>query len=243
VISSLFMRYEWDSVIIGTYAAVCISVFLFLTVAERKGWRAHTPGEKSRLTRFLDTVKNSALFKSLPLQVIGVLVPVYIVAGSLFATKVPNDFGMVSIFSLGLLAVLMFVRVTYLYRGIIYAVAMFIVYLGIYYSPDTSGPVQKLEIVIFFVLFVAIAVAVRFDINARFKATPMDYLVLFMIFIVGILAERYLQNHNLTLLFIKGCIILYGCEITITSMRNRWNRLNLSVLVTLLVLGTRGLLM
>ena len=179
--------------------------------------------------------------QSVPVCLLSILVPLYMLAGSMLVTTVPKDFGVMAVFLSGMLVVLLFMKgkeINYLQRGIIYAVAMFVVY----FPPAVAESISNLESLLFLLLIILIAISIRFTESVPFKTTPMDYLVLFMVFIIGILSERYLENHNITLVFVKGCLILYGSEIIVTTMKNKWNSLNLASLATLLILGIRGLL-
>lgn len=245
LISSLFLRYEWDWLIIMVYLLAAISLFMALTFLEAKNWRAHAPGTSSRLSGFITRVRQSKLLKTIPVLIIGTVIPAYVILGSIFIAEVPGDFGVVSAFLfLFMLVALLFGRQhsSMILRGVIYTVSVFVAYLSVYFPPTASATYNSLDTLLFAILFISLALVFRFSKNDSFQSTPMDYLIILIVLTIGILAENHLHNHAMTLLFLKGCVILYGCEVMITKMKCKWNILNVSILTALSILGLRGLI-
>ena len=248
LVSSLFLRYEWDWLIIGIYLASVILLFAMLEYAERRGWRAHKVGRKTKFSRVVSQVKESWAFKNIPVLVISVCLPLYLSLGSVFVSNVSSDFGYLSLILFLLLMIFLFInkninslKTSIIRRGVIYITSIFIVYLSVYFPPDVTFPLEKIEIFILSALFVSISIVLRFSKDFSFQVTPMDYLVVFLGFAVGILAEKYVHSREIHLFFIKSVIVLYSCEVLVIRTNSKWNSLNVSSLLALLILGVRGI--
>ncbi|MCP4041237.1 MAG: undecaprenyl/decaprenyl-phosphate alpha-N-acetylglucosaminyl 1-phosphate transferase [Gammaproteobacteria bacterium] len=244
IINAVLLRYHSDLLILGLYSFVCSSLFVLLTIGERSGWKAHRPGERGRLTESIRVMKQHRLFTTAPLALVAVAIPLYVFIVSLSVREVPRDFGVISaalflIFLWGLVSGKDLRSIPM--RGTVYIAVTFIVYLRITFPRPALEVLQSYETAYFVLLALAIALAVRYAVDVKFKTTPMDYLIVFLVVTIGIFSTSYAGGLELSSLVIKIVVTLYGCELLINRTKQRWQELNLSFLVALGILGIRGI--
>ena len=242
VTSAIVFRYDWDYVILGFYLLVTVLIFGSLTLAERLGWRT---GQAAPLAGWLSRVRHNPAINRGSLSWVGISISLFLVGGSLFISTVPQDFSLMSIpILIVMLAVLLFAKQDHViaYRIAPYAVALFVVYLTIKYPPVILEPNYGIiEITFFALLALAIVMTFRHCKETQFNLTPTDYLILVGAIGVSFLSEHVIRDAAAAALFLKGVIVLYGCELLINHMRTRWNPLTLSSMGALGILGWRGL--
>ncbi len=243
ILLALLMRYDADGAILAIYFGIIGALFLFLFVMTRREFKVHASHSPSRLTATIRAVRNHPLFYATPVRVIALFVPLLFIAGSLLARVIPRDFGI----GASILAALLFLHLiipgiqdSIVPRAISYVTAAFIIYLESKYFAGTSLR-AAIETGYFIVLAVAIGLAVRYSAAIEFRTTPMDYLVILIVLSVGLLTDGSARSAYIGAMAVKLVIVFYGCEFIAVRVKNRWNLLNLSSLLTLVILGVRGL--
>ncbi len=244
VVLALFMRYDMDGVILGAYFGICISLFLYLYLATRLGWHAHRTRVEPRLKRAIVAIRHHPLFTAVPVQIVTVAIPVLFLGVSLLCTRVPKDFAVGATALAALLALqLILARAngSLLLHAVSYVTAAFVIYLEGKYMGEQVLLFDYADIGYFVILAIAIGLAVRYAAKAEFKTTPMDYLVVLIVLSVGFLFRNNLTEAGIGAMVVKLMVVFYGCELIISRSRSRWNSLNISSLLTLSILGARGL--
>ena len=244
VISAIFMQYHGDWWVTGWYLLVCVSVFIFLVVAERANWTAHRVDEESKISQLIVYLKTKDVLTVAPARLVMFMVPLFIAVTPLWITTVPRDFGMVSGAMLMVLAFEMFFgkngdSVTA--RAAISVVAIFAAYLSVNYVPSIYEGFEFGRTVYFTVLAIAIATSVRFSKRISFNVTPTDYLIVFGLLTTAFFANEHFVARDTSVLLIQAVILLYGCQLLIDQKGGRWSFLNVATLGALGVLAVRGL--
>ncbi|MGH8644028.1 MAG: MraY family glycosyltransferase [Gammaproteobacteria bacterium] len=244
VISTVFLRYASDTLIIGFYMGISILIFSLLTRAERTRWHVDHRAKPSRIEAMSLAIQNNDKIGWTSFVVVMVAVPVYMFIGSLGVASVPRDFGIIATLLFAVvIAELAFSKgsrsVTA--RGAIYVAAIFAVYLTIHEPSGLAPYMKSIEFGYFFVLSMAIALCVRCTRENMFEITPMDFLIVCGAVTAGILGGRNLQIQETSFIVIKAIILLYGCELLLSRLVKKWNILNISAVMALGVLGARGL--
>ncbi len=245
VISTVFLRYAHDTLIIGFYVGISILIFSLLTRAERTRWHVDHRARPSRIEALSMAIQNNEKIGWTSFVVVMIAVPVYMLIGSLGVASVPRDFGIIA-------ALLFAVVITELVfnkgsrpvtvRGAIYVAAIFAVYLTIHEPSVLASYMKSVDFGYFFVLSMAIALCVRCTRENMFEITPMDFLIVCGAITAGILGGRNVQIQETSFIVIKAIILLYGCELLLSRLVKKWNILNISAVAALGVLGARGLL-
>ena len=245
VLSALAMPYESDALIIGLYLIVVLSIFLFLYLAERRGWRVHALDETAALDGAIESAKKGVLWRVAPHMVVMYGASLFLLSGSAIAVEIPRDYTVIAIVLavLMLLRLLLGFRVWYLsLRLMVYVTIAFMVYLLNTYQPAYLSGVDPVTYVYFGVLVSAIALTLRFENGGNFDATPMDFLVLLAILALVMSSSVGIVDTRITAMALKGVILFYAGEMILKNMKRRWNVFTVSVLVSLVVVGVRGVM-
>lgn len=245
VVSAVLLRYEADWLILSLYLGLCTLVFILIYSARHAGWRAHQPHAVSRLSWLIGLAKKQKVFMAAPGRLVGVAIPVLLIAVSLLADRVSRDLGTGAAV---LLMPMMFYLVSrtprdsILIRMISYVTSAFVVYLETRHLGTQYPAMESIAPVYYGALAIATGLAVRFANDGEFKTSPMDFLVIFFVLSVGILTRIQPSQIELGSMAVKVVILFYGCEVVISRLKNRWSPLSLATLGTLAVIGIRGLL-
>ena len=244
VICAIPLRYESDGLILGVYLFVCTTVFLFLTVAESTGWLAHKEGTPSALRRIIESIKSHQHFLNAPAIFLMIALPVFLVGSPLLSTHVPRDFGIASaILFVFLLAGLIYGKASWIFlRAIIFPAVAFGVYLlDIYPRPDGSY-FTSLAYLFFGSIVLSLAIVARYAPDRLFRFTPMDFLVVLLVVLMGIMPEERPVSAVAVAILIKIIILFYACEYLISRSTKRWNGLTISTLGCLGLIAVQGIL-
>ncbi len=215
VSAAILLRFEADWLVLTAYLLVCTFIFGTITCLERNGWRAHRGGRESLVQRFVRQCRSNSLLSSLPAYLLMAMVSIYLLVAALTCGKVPTDFGWMSLGLLLVLATDLFLvrREGHPYAmNVIYLVSIFVVYL----SSESSGALVvsgSLELAFFVLLAALIALTLKLDARIRFATTPLDYLVVLALVTVILIGAYYRQILPLSLLVVKGVVLLYGVEV------------------------------
>lgn len=244
VISAIALRYETDALIMSVYLGVCTLLFAFILVAKNRGWRAHPIRRSSGLANIVQTLMRNTAVRGAPVRVLAVLIPALIIFFGILITNVPRDLGIgaAALSFISLLA-LIFVRHgdSVLFRASAYIAAAFVVYLETKQTDMLSPAMVAVENGYFIFLAVTIGLAVRFSTDEKFKTSPLDFLLIFIVVTVGVFSHNQTQHADLGAIVAKLVILFYGCELIISHAKSRWNILNLSALGVLALLSLRAL--
>ncbi|MDH5388269.1 MAG: undecaprenyl/decaprenyl-phosphate alpha-N-acetylglucosaminyl 1-phosphate transferase [Gammaproteobacteria bacterium] len=242
VVGAVLLPYESDYLLIGLYLGSSILLFSIITIAERSSWSAHISNTVKPL--FLSNVldKNAHL-AIIPYWVLELGISLFIVTAALMSNNIPVDLG---VSSLILLILLLLVAVTSLFRIQLYRLIMFVTMGFSVYLVSTYPPVWLLDqISIVYIFFVLMAfssfVVARITIADKFQITPLDYLVIIVVIIVGMLPGIDHGSSSMIGMAVQIIVLFYACELTIQHMKNRLNVLTGSAMLALGLIAIRGL--
>lgn len=243
VLAAMQLRFETDALILALYLGVCLSFFGAIIVARRGGWRAHRVGEVSRLSLLLQAARHNGLLTTVPVRVVAVGLSALLLAVSVLSNDVPRDVGAGALLLVAAMLVYLLrsdVPGLLTPRTVAYVTSAFVVYLETRNIDFNLPWFPTVEVIYFAVLALAIALAARFSATGEFKPNPLDFLVIAVVFGLGLLVRGQVDTAGISLMAVKLVILFYGCELILAHIRTRWNPLNLSAIVTLSVLGVRA---
>ena len=243
VLCAVMMPYESDGLIIGVYLVVVAAVFVSLYMVERAGWRARKKTDAAALDEAIEAVTHSSWLRSVPYGVVFYGISIFLITGAFISTNVPVDFTMlaVTLFLLLLLRLLAGYRVWVLpLRLLVYMAIIFVVYLLNTYQPDYLSGADLFTYSFFGVLVAATGLSIRFARDDNFNVTPTDYLVVIAVLVLVVLTNKQIVDSGMTAIALKSIILFYGCELILKGMKSRWNVFTVSALISLLVIGARG---
>ncbi len=242
VISAIPLMYEKDLSILIFYLLICSSVFAFLTLSERVGFKVHKEkkGKKDIFSMVLDKYPR---MREVPTKLIESGLSLFIIASALVVGDVPADF---AVSSLVLLLLLLFVLISglfgyQLYRLILFVTIGFAVYLLSTYPPDWLLEQISLVYIFFVILTVASFITVRISATDQFQITPLDYLVVIMVIIVSMAPEIEHGASSMVWMVVQIIILFYACELVIQNMKSRLNSFTGAAGLALALIAFRGL--
>ncbi|HEC05346.1 MAG TPA: undecaprenyl/decaprenyl-phosphate alpha-N-acetylglucosaminyl 1-phosphate transferase [Thiolapillus brandeum] len=245
VLSAVLMPYEADSILLGIYLAICVSIFASLSVAERRGWRAHGAGAKGVISGLANALRPDGALTSIDHKLIQVMLSVFLVMATTTSAQVPGDLAV----GASILFLLLFARLWFGYRAwflflrlILYVAIAFAVYLVEHYPPPFLQSDVLVHRVFFGVLVLAVAVAVRSSKDEFFQVTPLDYLVVLIVLALALMSEAGYADFDIVKFMLQVIVLFYGVEVVIKHMRSRINIFTVSSLASLGVVAIRGIL-
>jgi len=223
VLCAINFRYASDGLVMGLYLTICGSLFLALYIAEKNNCNFGSNNHESKLTSFVNLLRERKLFTEGPLILLKLLIPAYFVIGSILITQVSTDFG-IELAAISLILVLSWLLrnydfSTYLLRVGIYAMAVIMVYLLNQQVIPETGWLYSIDILFFAVLTVTVAIVVRYAKQIEFSVTPFDYLMVVLVVAAGIVQQNYGSDLALGYIVIKSVILFYGCEIAVNNRK------------------------
>lgn len=244
VVGAVPLRYQYDLAVAATYLFVVGALFAALHFREANGWRLRKrDGPGSRLATIVEHFGDSRLLRHAPFIVISVVVPGFMLLGSLWVATVPRDFAVVA----GVLAAVIAAEMlrapaagSLPARAAIYATAIFTAYLFINYPGFARPRVEFVTVLALGILAVAIAIHVRFaSTKQEFGTTPTDYLIVFGVIALTVFGTIDIDSRSVVELVAYTTVLLYGCEVAI-SVARRTRILNAAALAALMILAVRG---
>lgn len=242
VISAIPFMYANDVVILVFYILLCGSVFVFLTVSERSGFKVHKEkeGAKDIFTMFLEKYPR---MHDVPIKSIESGLSLFIIASALTVYKIPSDFAISSLIMLLLLLIVLVTNVFgyQLYRLILFVTIGFSVYLLTTYPVDWLSREVDLVFVYFIIMSIMAFIVIKTISNDEFKITPLDYLVIAVAMLIEFLPGENVFRENLIWMIVQIIILFYVCELLIQNMSRKINRFSGSVALALALIAYRGL--
>jgi UDP-GlcNAc:undecaprenyl-phosphate GlcNAc-1-phosphate transferase len=245
VLSAIALRHKSDWVIAVVYLAICGLTYSILGFAEKSGWRISKEDRPVAFGQAVSAVRHTFLVVA-PRRILDVVIPAYLVIGSLLAKDVPRDFGVAA----GVVFVLMVIETVFtqahrsiIRRALVYMTATFVIYLQLDYPQALQSWAGLARMGFFFLVAGSVFTAIRFSPRRRkyeFNYTAMDYLMAIIVLITVVYSYFELHNDSIAFFVAKLVVVLYACELMMIEKRNRWNILNISSLLAGGILAFRG---
>ncbi len=244
VLGGLWLREHSDWMIVMTYLAGCLGIFVLLHIAEVRNWKVRPA--KNPVLRKLSGLKHNRRAVVAPRRFLEVAIPVYLVFESASASTIDMGIGVIGAVLFGLLLltnILVGRRRSLAGRALIYTVCSLVVYLSISGPPVTNGWLRTSEIAFFVLLAAGIAISIRTCPARRqneFRTTAMDYLMVLVLWIALNLTPH--PFAPLEAMVFKLVVLLYACELLIVERRERWQRLGIPSMAAAGIIAIRGLI-
>jgi hypothetical protein len=247
VLGGVLLEYESDYAVAGLYIAVMLALFGGLSLAESRGWRRDADRIDAG-TRWLSTLFDPVLLRRLMLGFIGAVVPVLLVAPTLWASSVPRDIGTLSLLLAAVLALALLIRpgvarnlAPVVVRTIIYIGAACAVFVLTQYPGRDASAMTGPTSLLVAALAIAIGLFVRFLSERRFATTPTDYLIALGLLVLAAIDRVQVGAGGMVQFVTYVIVLFYGCEVVVGHV-GRWRlALGLPTLAALAVLAFRGL--
>lgn len=233
------LRYAHDESILAVYGVFCAAVAGLLYFAQNCGWRV--PHFSQRRLNQLKEFGREGLFARLAHGYVLVAMPVFMVAGAVFASGISGDIALLSLILLLLCGVEWIrnrqARISWTERGVIYIVAAVLLYL----TETGHGPLP-LNQLFFGALAIAVVLGFRYSADAGFAATPSDFLIIFFALALPIIPQAQELAPLWTAYLPKLVVLYYGVEMALSRLSGRRHMVRTVTMATLGIILLRGLL-
>jgi UDP-GlcNAc:undecaprenyl-phosphate GlcNAc-1-phosphate transferase len=246
VICAISFPYENDLLITGIYLVTSILVFVWLTMCERRGFRAHkSTSNNERDHHVLPEFLTSKHILALPQQALETGVMVFLIGAALMSITVPLDIAVsasVLLVVLLLLVLLPQLANWFLLRLVVFVSIGFAVYLSTNYPPQWLIDQHYLVYIFFAFLAVTGFLAVRLASDRTFKITPLDYLVVIALLFIAFIPEYPDSGQELTWMALQMIVLFYASELILQQHVTVRNRVSGALIAMLSLVALRGLL-
>jgi len=248
VVTALVLRFHSERLLLGFYLLFSGGIISFFHIAGQNRWRIKRYALIDHLIKGrLRDLKE----KQVPIRVAFRGVQFGLPALLLFTVFVPAQlpayvglFALPSAIFIGIAVIWKKAWVNQGLRPALYLTIPFLLYFSQAVPADWfSSPWQQLYHLWFAAMVVLVVLTLKFTRRQKgFKATPLDFLILFIALVLPSLPNSGLQSRQLTFLAVKGLVFLFSYELLIAEQRGELNKLALMTAVTLVVVFLRSLL-
>ena len=247
IIFALTLQKLSDWYLIILYLVYSIAIVAFFNFVERTGFQTNRQGFLNPINERLRVIKDRGVIIKYCFQIVKISVPSLFILNCLIPT---TKFESYYILALGfmILTILAWLFKNDLVDQVtklgLYVVTPFVVYAGdqgIYeYLGKTFSIIYNIA---FAVLFVFLMITLNFTRRkTRFKSTPLDFLVVFILFFIFSMPNAINIDYQMGLVSVKTLILFYGYEILVGELRQRTNKMTMASSMLLMIAGLKGLI-
>lgn len=246
VVTALLVRYEADLVVVGVYLGLVTGLLFALMGIEQRQAENGRAMVSAPLTGVIAKADSYLRSRSVPLKVLGALLPALMVLSPLITSQVSSDVVYIAM----VIGVLLVVRLVFVasaafipLRFLLYMVAAICVYLiaGRESSEVLLGGLgDAFAAGIVAVIVVTGVMAMRYDKSGAFKTTPTDFLVLTITIAIGVISKGSGFPEEFGRIVVLLVITFYAMEICLRNMASRWNMLTMGGLAAVTLVVVKG---
>ena len=265
VITAIVFRYHSEWFLLSSYLAFSGMVLLVFFTAEKYGWKIRRFDLVDRIIKgHLQIIVKQGLLIKLSFRVVEYGLPVLLLFSCFIPSAIPDYFHILSavLFLLlliiwlvtmsrlrsGALALYLSIPLSWLRRAVLtlclYLFIPVLIYVGVTHkAPWFSEELENIYNVVYLVLMAFVILTLKFSRRKKgFKVTTMDFLILFLVFIVPLIGGTYLQYKSMGLIVAMTVMLFFSYEVLIGELRGNLNRLSYLTLASLLLVAGRGFL-
>jgi UDP-GlcNAc:undecaprenyl-phosphate GlcNAc-1-phosphate transferase len=236
------LRWQSDIQVLAIYAFFACAIFsVFVIPADR----FFSPRRHQGPPAFPEAGARaeSSWFSRIPIYTLAGAVTVFFLGGVFLPSHVPFDVGNVALLLFLLLPI--GIRIfpsagPWFIRVGLYVGSTFVLYLSDQGVSGTQGSFHTPLNVFFLCLAILIMLTIRFGSEHRFQTTPLDYLIIFLAFVIPFLPEIRVEEINISLLTAKMVVMFFAFELLLHTFAERLKPFGFVLLWVLLGLGVRA---
>jgi UDP-GlcNAc:undecaprenyl-phosphate GlcNAc-1-phosphate transferase len=248
VIAALVFRFYSDWFIVSVYAFVSLVFLGGLALAERKQWRLKREGILDRIVKgHLRVLKERRVFIRVSFSIIRYGVPLLLLVTCLLPRTVPNYLALLCAVAGCAITVGHLVRrpwVKWFLVTTLYLFIPFIVYLG---EIENASWFVNLWPKLYNAWYAALALFVVLTLKwtgrkEGFRMTPMDFLIIFIVFAVSVLPGGYAKEYHLGPVAARIVTLFFAYEVLIGELRSELGFVAMTTAGALFLVALRGIL-
>jgi UDP-GlcNAc:undecaprenyl-phosphate GlcNAc-1-phosphate transferase len=249
LIAAYKLRFYSDWILLLVYLCFALGVLFLIIAADRKNWRISRPGFIDRLVKqkLKIHIKDRYLVVKISQAVMEIGFPLLLITTCLVPGSIPF---FVSVISFGIIAIIVFAclfkpsQEGNALRMMIYLFLPLVVYYGDM-RPVAWIPSEMkywfglcLGVIVFF----AVITLKGTQRTQGFRATPVDFILLFVAVVVPNLHEFTVHGIHLGYMAAKIIVFFFVFEVLVGELRGQQNRLNLAAIIGLLIIVFKGIM-
>jgi len=240
-------RFYSEVFILMLYLAFAGVILKSMSVAAKKGWKInrlrHLPKYFKRpiMGIFSEEILIKVLFKSIETGI-----PLMFFFTCFVPNKIPRTISICSIVLFALILGMWFTKkqwVSGILRLSLYIIIPFLLFIG-----ETNAQLWMMPAIeyIYNLSFVALAIGVYLTLRFTrrkdgFRSTPLDFLILFIAFVPGLI-DPQIRSYHMGFLAAKIIVLLFSYEVLMGELRGKITKLGVSTAILMLVVGIRGII-
>jgi UDP-GlcNAc:undecaprenyl-phosphate GlcNAc-1-phosphate transferase len=242
------LRFYSDWLVLLVYLCFALGVLSIITAADRNGWRINRPGFIDRLVkqRLKIHIKDRFLIVKVSQAIMETGFPLLLITACVLPRNIPLP---LSIVGAGIILAITLARwfkpsqESNALRLTIYLFLPVVVYYGELRPAAWLPPEMKYGFGMCFGVLVFFAIVTLKTTRRRqgFRATPMDFILLFVAMVVPNLPDLVAHGFNLGFMAAKIIVFFFVFEVLMGELRGRRNRLNWITVLGLVVVVGRGI--
>ena len=236
------LRWESDIAVMAIYAFFACAIFsVFVTRVDR-----FFPRRRPTDQPVIPESGARAGFEwlsTLPIYTLACAITVFLLGSVFLPSYVPLDMGNAALLLFLLLPIgikLFPSAAPWFIRVGLYVGGTFVLYLSDQGMSDAQGMFHTPLNVFFLGLTILIMLTIRFGSEHRFQTTPLDYLIIFLAFVIPFLPEIRVEEINISLLTAKMIVMFFAFELLLHTFADRLKPFGFVLLWVLLGLGFRA---
>jgi len=243
VFSGIAFRYQSDLYVLGGWAIANALLAIVLVSAGRAEWRAHATNSSSMFSRLARSGYRKHLH-TLSMYLLKGCVYLLLLLGPVVVTRVDPVLGLSAAF-IGVLLLLRLIFGNVLWflflRLILYVAIAFVVYLVDRQLTSVDSALLVYEYIYIGLVAAALVIGARYTIDAAFRPTPTDYLIVLLILGSMLIPQVHEGAEGVIPMAVKLVIMFYAVEVLLKRLSGRWTVLPLAALWAFALLAVKGL--
>ena len=239
---AFLLRWESDIEVLAIYAFFVCAIFSVFVIRIDQFSPRRCPLDQPEFSAAGARV-GSEWLSTLPIYTLACAVTVFFLASVFLPSHVPLDVGNVALllFLLVPIGARIFPSIApWFIRIGLYVGATFVLYLSDQGVSGVQGIFHTPLNVFFLCLAILIMLTIRFGSEHRFQTTPLDYLIIFLAFVIPFLPEIRVEEINISLLTAKMIVMFFAFELLLHTFADRLKPIGFVLLWVLLGLGFRA---
>lgn len=242
VSAGYFLRFESDLLLLSLYLVAVATIFVALTLAERRGWQRRRQAGSGTLVRLIRRLKGDRELHRHIGDGVGLLLAALLLGGALWAAPASAEIALAS----GVLSVLLLLRLLagfrlwfLMLRLLVFLSLAVVLHLG-WHSPQLPAWVVPTLWPGFILLALLVLTYMRFAPGQLFAVSPLDLLVALVILSLIILPDTLTRVGVPPLQIAALLVLFYAAEVALRNMRQRWSPITLAALASSALVALRS---
>ncbi|MBN1906827.1 MAG: undecaprenyl/decaprenyl-phosphate alpha-N-acetylglucosaminyl 1-phosphate transferase [Deltaproteobacteria bacterium] len=244
---AFIFRFYSDWLLLGFYLLFSGAIFTWVLWANKTGYQLMRPGRFDRLIK-----NNLRIFKidnaliRVSFTILEMVLPVLLV----FSVFVPGEIPVYISAAALVFVILIFITVHFKkWSGGILRVPLFLMIPYLIYMGETdlalwaASRITGYMNIVYVALAFFVVLTIKYTRRTKgFKASPMDFIILFAALVIPNLPDPRIEGYNLGIVAIKIIVFSFSFEVWICELRGRLAKVKFSAAAALIALAARGLL-